>query len=102
MMTADSGKSIDVGLITIDDDHDEATNPPTVASSIKKDKRVGYDNSKLTSSCLTPFFGSYSSENKSAVCLLCNTVVKKSGDSTFNFVRHVKRHHVQHYIEWSN
>lgn len=102
MMIADSGKSIDVRLIAIDDDHDEVNNPTTVTSSIRRDNRVGYDNSKLASSCLTQFFSSYSSENKSAVCLLCNTVVKKSGDSTFNFVRHVKRHRVQDYIEWSN
>jgi zinc finger BED domain-containing protein 1 (E3 SUMO-protein ligase ZBED1) len=50
---------------------------------------------------LAQFFINYSIETKSALCLLCKTTVKKSGDSTFNFVRHVKRHHLDAYNTWT-
>ncbi|CAF1554127.1 unnamed protein product [Adineta ricciae] len=31
---------------------------------------------------------------------ICSSTVKKSGDSTFNFICHVKRHHMNEYTTW--
>jgi hypothetical protein len=99
-MISDSDDQSDCTPIVVDDDvivHD-----PTIASdSTTKDKSIQYDDTKILPTCLAQFFIDYNIETKSALCLLCKTTVKKSGDSTFNFVRHVERHHVDAYNTWT-
>jgi hypothetical protein len=98
-MISDSGDQTDFTPIVIDDA--DILHESTAASNvIIKDKAIHYDDTKVASTCLSQFFINYNVGTKLASCLLCSTAVKKSGDSTFNFVRHVKRHHLDAYNEW--
>ena len=98
-MTSDSDDPSGFTPILIDD-ADAILEPTAHSGVIVKDKGVQYDDTKITTTCLNQFFANYNGETKSASCLICNSTVKKSGDSTFNFVRHVKRHHLGAYNEW--
>ncbi|CAF1444839.1 unnamed protein product [Didymodactylos carnosus] len=98
-MISDPDDQSDCTPIVIDD---VIVHDSTIASdSTIKDKSIQYDDTKIAPTCLAQFFISYNTETKSAVCLLCKSTVKKSGDSTFNFVRHVKRNHGDAYNTWT-
>lgn len=100
-MNSNAEKQIDAAPIVIDDA--DIIDEPNIESSscvIAKDKPVQYDNSKIASTCLGQFFINYNIGTRSALCLICGAAVKKSGDSTFNFIRHVKRHHLTDFKDW--
>ena len=99
-MTSDSDDPNSFTPILIDDDAGAILESTAHSDVIIKDKGVQYDNTKITTTCLSQFFVSYNVETKLASCLICSSTVKKSGDSTFNFVRHVKRHHLGAFNEW--
>jgi hypothetical protein len=98
-MNTDSGSLSEITTLVSDDDIvlDEST---ASASSTITIQTSPYDPNKIATTCLGQFFNNYNAQTSSASCSLCKTSVKKSGDSTFNFVRHVKRHHLGAYNDW--
>ena len=98
-MNTDSAEQTVLVPIVIDDDI-VVQDLANVSDSTAEEHLVKYDDTKLASTCLAQFFGNYNITTKSASCLICSSIVKKSGDSTFNFVRHVKRHHLDAHKQW--
>lgn len=74
--------------------------PTAVTNSVVVHKSLQYDDTKAAPTCLVQFYAKYNVATNSASCLICHDQVKKSGDSTYNFVRHVKRHHLDAYNAW--
>ena len=102
-MDSDFEQCVNTTPIVIDDDavSHSTTTRTTDVNSTESYKSIQYDDTKLATSCFAQFFVKCNTDTNSAICLLCKVMVKKSGDSTFNFVRHVKRHHLDAYNTWS-
>lgn len=98
-MSANDESQADITPIAVDD-ITAFNGYLATANDTNKIQTVQYDQNKIASTCLGQFFKNYDVEKHSASCCLCNTAVKKSGDSTFNFIRHVKRHHPSAYNDW--
>ena len=98
-MNSDSNEKINNTPIVNDDVIIDLV-PTNTSGTSTEAKLAKYDDTKHTPTYLEQFFTNYNRETKSASCLICNDVVKKSGDSTFNFVRHVKRHHIAAHNIW--
>ena len=98
-MNTDSGSLSELTTVVSDGEIvlDEST---AVANSTITIQTNPYDPSKIATTCVGQFFNNCNVQIGSASCSLCRTSVKKSGDSTFNFVRHVKRHHLGAYNDW--
>ena len=83
--------------------HDLSTDGSSSDITVVDNDSVAFDNEKNLNFVLEKFFKdlkTHDDGSKSARCILCDTIVKQSTSSTYNYGRHVHRKHNKEMQLW--